>query len=128
MGLKKEGSMKPLTNYFHLFISILFQSLSFMFSKFAATEVNESYFLFTFINKYYLIALVCLMVQSLFWQLTLKKLELSIAYPLTAVNNLFILIISYYMFNESITWNNIIGVMIIMVGIIIPSFNSEKKW
>lgn len=114
--------MKARMNYniIFLLLSILFQSTSSILTKFASMNVKAGNF-FSLVNVYYLSALFCLLLQAFFWQLTLKKIELSIAYPLTALNAVFILIFSYIIFNEQITFNNIIGVTIIMIGIIIQN-------
>ncbi|SMG46690.1 Multidrug transporter EmrE [Paenibacillus aquistagni] len=113
-------------NYLYLILSIFFQSFSFVFTKFAAVEVEQGSFFALLLNRYYLTALLCLVLQSIFWQLTLRKIDLSVAYPLTAINNLLILIFSYFIFNEQVSLSNIIGVSIIMIGIVVQSRKSEN--
>ncbi|MFF2091717.1 EamA family transporter [Paenibacillus sp. NPDC058174] len=119
--------MRYSINYIYLFLSILLQSMAFMLSKLAASDLKESGFYLVVFNVYYIAAIICLGLQAVFWQLTLRKLDLSIAYPITALNNVFILLFSFFIFNESITFNNILGVSVIMLGVIILNFKSEIK-
>ncbi|MBP1991137.1 EamA family transporter [Paenibacillus eucommiae] len=113
---KKTGS---LVAYNFLLGSILSQAIAVYFGKLAATQLQGMDVFDVLFNSYYIMSLVCLMIQAFFWHLTLKRLELSIAYPSTAILFIFIILISYYFFNESISINNVIGILIMMVGIII---------
>ncbi|WP_397376482.1 EamA family transporter [Paenibacillus sp. MER 180] len=97
-----------------------------MFSKFAAIDYQGNNIFQLIVNKFYLLSIVSLLIQSVFWQLTLRKIDLSVAYPLTAINNLFILILSYAIFNEEITFTNILGVSIIMIGIVVQNIKCEE--
>jgi multidrug transporter EmrE-like cation transporter len=53
------------------------------------------------------------------WILTLKTIKLSIAYPLTSLNYVGILLGSYYFFNEEITVTRIIGVTLVFFGVLL---------
>ncbi|MGG4049554.1 EamA family transporter [Paenibacillus favisporus] len=116
------------TSYIFLFLSIISQSSASLLSKYAADTIgNNTNFILLATNLYYIASLACLVLQALFWQFTLKELELSIAYPITALNNIIILLFSYFLFNEEINLNNIIGVCIIILGIIILNLKRETK-
>ncbi|MFY0518404.1 EamA family transporter [Lysinibacillus sp. UGB7] len=122
--------MKIINNvymYFFLILSIVFQSFSFVFSKLAAVSLENTPFIFYIVNKYYFLSLVCLGIQAIFWQKTLNKMELSKAYPYTALIYLFILIYTYFIFKEPISINNIIGTIIIMIGIFVMNFEKESS-
>lgn len=56
-------------------------------------------------------------ISTIIWIMALKKLELSYAYPLLSISYIFILIASYFFFNEPISWLRIAGVLFIMIGI-----------
>lgn len=98
-----------------------------MLSKFAAIDSQGDSVFQLVINRFYLLSIFCLLIQSVFWQLTLREIDLSVAYPFTAVNNVFILMLSYIIFKEEITFTNILGVSIIMIGIVVQSIKCEKK-
>jgi len=114
-------------SYFFLLLSILCQSIASLFSKFAADTVGEGHVLLILTNSYYILSLVCLFFQAIFWQYTLRVLDLSFAYPLTALNNIIIVAFSYFLFHEEVTFNNLIGVLIIMTGIIILNIKSAEQ-
>lgn len=62
----------------------------------------------------------CLFVRGIVWINILKKIDLSIAYPLTSISIIFVMLISHFLFQEPITQNKILGsVLIISGGIII---------
>jgi len=113
-------------NYVYLLLSILLQSVAAICSKYASVELNNNNILELIFNGFYLLSLLCLALQAYFWQLTLRKIDLSIAFPFTALNNIFILIFSFFIFKETISLNNVFGVIIIMFGIILLSTQSEK--
>lgn len=48
---------------------------------------------------------------------SLKKGELSVLYPIYAISYIWVLLISYFFFNESINLLKLIGVLLIMIGV-----------
>jgi multidrug transporter EmrE-like cation transporter len=60
-----------------------------------------------------------LVFKAIIWQLALKRLPLSIAYPLTSFDYIAILLISYFFFNETVTVSNVAGCIVIVVGIML---------
>jgi multidrug transporter EmrE-like cation transporter len=73
------------------------------------------------LDPFILLGLISAFVASLLWMLVLTKFELSYAYPFTGATYVFILISSYYLFHESISWTNMVGVSLIVLGIVISS-------
>ncbi|MNW34170.1 4-amino-4-deoxy-L-arabinose-phosphoundecaprenol flippase subunit ArnF [compost metagenome] len=118
---------KSKVSYLFLAFSILFQSFASLLSKYAADSTNETNVLLLITNGFYLASLFCLLMQAVFWQFTLKKLELSIAYPVTALNNMIILFFSYFIFHEHVTFNNILGVFIMMTGVMVLNIKSDSQ-
>ena len=55
--------------------------------------------------------------STILYILALRKLELSFAYPLISIGYVLVLIASYFLFNESISWLRIGGVALILAGI-----------
>ncbi|WP_419874594.1 EamA family transporter [Candidatus Pristimantibacillus sp. PTI5] len=119
--------MQSSINFIYLLLSIIFQSAAFILSKFAAVDLQTDNIISLLFNSNYIFSIICLAFQAVFWQLTLRKIELSIAYPLTSLNNVFILVASFIIFKEQITYNNILGVSIIMAGIVILNLKRETK-
>ncbi|MEK3725858.1 EamA family transporter [Paenibacillus sp. FSL H8-0034] len=115
--------MKDATSKFaailFLFTSIFFQTIAIYFGKVSANHVEFGHIITVLLNPYYIASLMSLMVQAFFWHLTLKRIELSVAYPSTSIVFIFIIFISYYVFKEDISINNLMGIAIMMVGVIV---------
>jgi len=56
-------------------------------------------------------------IYAVLWQLVLKRVELTTAYANKGVTLLWGLVWSALLFHESIHWNNIVGVLVIILGI-----------
>jgi multidrug transporter EmrE-like cation transporter len=104
-------------SFVYILLAVVFQSTSGIFSKVASASINHFSLLLIISNVFYIMSIVCLVLQSLVWQMALKHYDLSFAYPFMSIVNFVVLISSYYLFNESITIYNILGLLIISAGI-----------
>lgn len=96
-----------------LSLSLVIQSLSSVFIKYAGKfETLSKEFIF-----FYLLAIVCLGVFAIMWQLLLELIPLTTAYLRKGILYILILIWSVILFQEKVTVNNIIGSIIIIAGI-----------
>ncbi len=100
-----------------ILLCILFQSGSGIFGKYAAIDLSSAASNFVVTNPFYLMSLSCLVLQAIFWQQALKYYPLSFAYPFMSMVNFVILLSSAFLFEESITPENVIGLVIISIGI-----------
>lgn len=86
-----------------------------VFSKYAAQ--------FRLLSTGYFICLGCtitvLGVYAIMWQIILKHLPLTTAFLWKNVCIIFGLLYSYFLFHEPISANNLIGISIILIGLII---------
>lgn len=64
-------------------------------------------------------------IYAILWQLVLKRVELSLAYMFKGTSIVFVMLLAYWLFSEQITWNNIIGAMIIILGIVLYANDSK---
>ena len=64
-------------------------------------------------------------IYAILWQLVLKRVELSLAYMFKGTGIVFVMLLAYWLFSEQITWNNIIGAMIIILGIVLYANDSK---
>jgi drug/metabolite transporter (DMT)-like permease len=69
---------------------------------------------------------LCLFIRGIVWINILKKIDLSIAYPLTSISIILIMILSHLLFNEIITQNKIIGSFLIILGGIIVTLTKKN--
>ena len=60
-------------------------------------------------------------VASFFWMAAMTKFELSYAYPFMSGAFVLVFILSVLFFNEVVTWQKILGLTFIVIGIIITS-------
>jgi len=113
--------MKFNFSLFCLISSILFQALGGVCAKYASQTIPEMSINSLFTNIYYMFFLLFLFFQALSWQQVLKKNSLSVTYPLMSTVKFLVLIFAFFLFNESITLYNIIGLCLISIGIILLS-------
>jgi len=80
-------------------------------------EWTKKYFKELLFNWPMLACGFCGIAAMVLWMVILKKNDFSQAYPLTAVSYILALLAGLMIFNESVTLNRWIGVVIIMIGI-----------
>lgn len=67
---------------------------------------------------FWIIGAICVMgVYALLWQQILVKTPLSMAYMFKGTSLVFVLLLSALLFNETITLSNVLGSIIIILGI-----------
>lgn len=102
-----------------LHINILTFSFTGIFSKLLAEQINSRGVFYQgniiFIS---LIILSCA-VYAIFWQQSLKKFDVNVAYSHRAVYNVWSLLWAILIFHEKISIGNIAGTALIILGIVI---------
>jgi drug/metabolite transporter (DMT)-like permease len=68
-------------------------------------------------------AVMMMGVYAVLWQQVLKRIELSMAYMFKGTSIVFVMLLAYVLFGEQITWNNVLGAIIIIVGIVLFAYN-----
>lgn len=98
-----------------LCVAVAVYSLSGVFTKLASG--------YDFISLPYIASLVgavfVLGIYAILWQKALKNTSLSQAYPFRSLGLVYSLIIAHFIFCESISWQNILGSIIIILGLLI---------
>lgn len=109
--------------YLGLHLILMFYAIGGIFSKLAAQEsfLSKDYI----IN--YLIVLAILAIYALIWQKLLKKLPLTVAMANKSVTVIWGMIFGYFIFHEQISFFNILGAGIIIIGIIIVVRGDKEK-
>lgn len=64
-----------------------------------------------------LLGLLLYIISAFFWIIALSRVELSVAYPMLSIGYILIMLISYFLLNESIGIYKILGTMLIICGI-----------
>lgn len=101
--------MKEFKNYSLLFSSFFVYSVALLFSKFA----SENNFVVNFG-----ISLMFIGVYAILWQLSLKNMDLNIAYSLKSISIIFTIIFGVVFFNELITIKTVFSVVLIIIGMV----------
>lgn len=58
-------------------------------------------------------------VYALLWQQVIARMPLSTAYMFKGTSLIFVLLLSVLLFGESVSLNNVIGAVVIIVGIVL---------
>lgn len=115
--------MKKVAPYLLLQAIIVIYSLGGICSKIAAQKVFLS---FGWIFFYGLVLLI-LAIYAFAWQQVLKKVDLNIAYASKALTLIWSTLWGILLFHENISWNNMLGVVIVLAGVILMVTGREKK-
>ena len=92
-------------------------STSGVFLKLAA---NEEFLSWMYLALFALV-IVVLGVYAILWQMILKTIPLSQAFLFKSMTVVFSLVYACLIFSETLSWKNILGAALIMVGIIVNS-------
>jgi multidrug transporter EmrE-like cation transporter len=85
----------------------------------ASVGGKVSFFTNLVLDPWVLSALLGGFVAVLTWTAALSKLELSRAYPFTAVSFIMVLVLSGILFGEPITFAKILGVGLVIAGLVV---------
>jgi len=110
-----------------IILSIVFQSSSGIFGKYAALSLPALSLIGIVTNTFYLLSLGCLFFQAIVWQQALRHFPLSVAYPCISMTNFIVLFSSAVLFHENVTWVNIIGLVLVTTGIFVLFQFSEES-
>lgn len=121
--MKKEqlnNGKKVITNsyrngikdYLQLIATFLIYSFAGIFSKISANQ--ESLFKMLLFAS---LELLMLGVYAIVWQQLLKKFQLTTAMAFKGVTVIFAIVWSVILFGETVNWKNIIGAILIVIGI-----------
>ena len=102
---------------------IALYSLSTVMSKFAA---EEDFLSFKFI-LFYGIEIFILGVYAILWQQIIKKFDISVASANKAMAVLWSMLWAILFFHDNITINNVIGIVIIIIGTLIVNSDNREE-
>lgn len=122
MKMRIKGlSENKIYKYVFLHFSILIYTGTSVLSKYASK--------FDFLSWQYIGCFLgmfcCLGIYALLWQQAIKGFEPTVAYSNKSVTTIWVLIFSVLFFNEGITVQNIIGSILIILGVVLVSNKDE---
>lgn len=121
-------SRLKLISYTALFASIILGIIGQLLMKHTMSNKAAEFLTWSFIQQL-MLALTTYSLGIINWIFALRVVKLSIAYPLTSLNYVGILLGSYYFFGESITLIRVVGVVLIFLGVLLvalPLTNSRQ--
>ena len=119
--------MEQLKNYIQLHLNILLFSLTGIFSKLASIQYNKNGLQAPLLYLFAFLMLANCGVYALAWQKIIKKFDLNIGYANRSVYLLWSQVWAVSIFGEKLSVRNVIGVLIVLLGVIVVSLSAEKK-
>lgn len=123
--------MQFLINHFYLLLAISFGVASQLIIKwkmgqfsFNDYETMTDKFIFAFsmlLNPYIILALSLTLLAGVTWMIAMTKFDISYAYPFTTLGFVFVFIFSVLLFGEPVSWQKIVGLCFIILGLIISN-------
>ena len=117
----KSITEKRFLDYLYLHILLFVYSFGGIFSKLAG---REKFFSFKFCLFYGIIILI-LGIYAIAWQQILKRFDLSTAFCNKAVTIIWGMILGFVFFDEVVTWNMILGAVIVIIGVVMVVKSDE---
>ncbi len=118
---------KKIKDYILLHLNIMLFSFTSVFSKLASTQFAEkglrSFSLYVFL----LLMLLNCFIYALAWQKVIRKFELNVAYANRTVYLIWSQVWAVVIFHENLTIRNILGLLIVFVGVMIVSTQSTDS-
>ena len=109
--------------FIFLHFNIMIYTLSGIVGKIASSEnILSTRFIFL-----YGIEIIILGIYAILWQQVISRMDLSIAYANKSVTLLWSLIWGSFIFHEKFTLCNVIGIIIVIVGILLINTDSSSK-
>ena len=119
--MKEKGV--TLKNILSLQLIIIIYTISGVMAKFAAASVEAPLRMLMFLALEFAV----LAIYAVFWQQMIKRFELSVAYANRAMAILWSMIWAVIFFHEEITFRNILGVFIVLVGTMIINYDAREE-
>ena len=117
----KEQFIKISSILFLLITNLIYATVG-IFTKLASLQVFMSWrYLFAFVEAVGVIG-----IYAILWQQIIRRIELSTAYMFKGTTIIFTMLFAHWLFGEQITWNNIVGAIIIIVGIVLFAYNPKS--
>ncbi len=105
--------------FFCIVLSLLFQTGAVGCCKQAALTVHAFSLWAVFTNPFYVMSIIFLAAQAVTWQIALRAYPLSFAYFVKSGIFVNILLLSHFVFHETVSTGNMLGAGLIIAGILV---------
>lgn len=119
MDIIESQRKQTISTMLFLCFAVAIYSLSGIFTKMASGYSFLSFPYFAFLIG----AIVVLGLYAVLWQMALKRVPLNQAYPYRSLSIVYGLSIAYFIFHEEISWQNLSGCVIVILGLLVLTTN-----
>lgn len=105
-----------------LLINLLYASVG-IFTKLASQYDFLSWSYIVFFG----IAVGIIGIYAILWQQLIKRIDLTTACVFKGTGLIYAMLFAYFIFDEQISWNNILGVLIIITGIVLYAYHPKAQ-
>lgn len=119
--------MGKISRYMMLHFAVLLFSFTSVFAKSAANAYNQGGLTDKMFLLFCFLMLLNCVVYAFFWQIVIKKVPLNVGYANRSVYLIWSQIWAVAFFNEVLTVKNIVGLVIVMIGVIVVSLSADNN-
>jgi len=109
--------------YLLALVSIILGSVGQFVLKLASGQLRTGesieQLLWSFVNIKMTMAIICFVTSMILWVFVLKKMDLSIAYPMVSLGYIFVVLLSSYFLQENLNLPKLLGTGLIVSGVIV---------
>ena len=113
--------MTKIKDYIQLHLNILLFSLTSVFSKLASVYYNKEGLHSPLLYVFLFLMIANCGIYAIAWQQVIKKFSLSTAYANKSVYLIWSQLWAVLIFKESLSINNIIGMLVVFLGVMVVS-------
>lgn len=89
------------------------------------TGLNRA-LLATMVKPFVLLGLFCYGLSSISWLIVLSRTELSYAYPMVALGYVLVFFLSWWFFDDKVTWVRVAGLVLICSGVVLVAITKPS--
>lgn len=109
--------------YIVALISVALGSIGQLILKIGSAEVRTGGGIWatvlTLINLKIITAICCFVISMFLWIFVLRKMELSLAYPMVSLGYIFVMMLSFYFLQEQLSLTKFLGTGLIVAGVVV---------
>lgn len=119
--------MEKIKDYIFLHLAVMLFSFTSVFSKSASIQLKNGGLKNPMLYVFAFLMFFDCFVYAICWQKIIKKFDLNIGYANRSVYLLWSQVWAVSIFGEKLSVRNVIGVMIVLLGVIVVSLSAEKR-
>ncbi|MBP3898831.1 MAG: EamA-like transporter family protein [Mogibacterium sp.] len=119
--------MGKVKDYFLLHLCVMIFSFTSVFAKAAANSYNSGGFMNPKLYLFVFLMLSVCVVYAFFWQKVIKNIDLHVGYANRTVYLIWGQIWAITIFGEHLSLKNVIGLIIVFIGVLIVTLNTSYE-